>query len=247
MATRVAILGATGRMGRLVRDQVDLRSDMVLAAQVAQRPADGVGTIGPGCFADAQVVIDFSLPEGLRSALPHLGSAALVSGTTGLDEALRSALAEQAAVAPVLVAANFSVGIHVLRDLVAKAAATLPDADIELVETHHRHKVDSPSGTALLLAEAAANARGVHLADVTVAGRAGACGPRTRAEIGIHAVRGGDVAGEHVVHLLLDGERVGLSHVASGRGTFARGAVRAAGWIAGRPPGAYTLSDVLSA
>lgn len=260
--TRLAVLGATGRMGRAVLDVVLRSQDLQLVAAmgragsaalgtdagtlVGQRPC-GVAVAAPADadLASADVVIDFSLPEALESALPFLGNAALVSGTTGLSAALSAQVAAHAQRAPVLQAANFSTGVHVLHHLVALAARALPDFDIEVVEAHHRRKQDAPSGTALFLAESAATARNQHLSDVIRNGREGRTGERPVGEIGVHAIRGGDVVGEHTVGLYGSGERIALSHVASSRATFAEGAVRAARWIAGRKAGTYTMADVL--
>lgn len=218
---RVAVLGATGRMGRRVVALAASEPDVTVVAAV------GRGGIGAGCFADAEVVVDFSLPAGLAAALPHLGDAALVTGTTGLDEETLARLADRSARAPVLTTANFSTGVTLLLDLVERAARVLPEYDVEVIETHHRAKVDAPSGTALALARAAAGGRGTDLG------------------IGIHAVRMGDVVGEHQVWLAGAGERVLLGHVATSRDTFAAGALRAARWIRGRPPGRYAMRDAL--
>ncbi len=169
---------------------------------------------------------------------------AIVSGTTGLDAAARAALDAASANVPVLWEANMSVGVHVLADVVRTAVAALGDGyDIEIVETHHGKKVDAPSGTALLLVQSARDARddGASLAH----GRCGRPGARPATEIGVHAVRGGDVIGDHTVHLLGCGERLELTHRATSRDVFAHGALRAAGWIAGRRPGIYTMRDVL--
>ncbi len=258
-ATRVAVVGAAGRMGRLVLDCVLDHPSLVLTdafvrsgspalgadcATLADRPPCGTPTRTIG-HTDADVVIDFSLPAGLAALLDVLDGPALVTGTTGLGpelEARRDAYAERA---PVLAAANFSTGVSLLLSLVRTAAAALPHADLEVVEMHHRHKRDAPSGTALALAGAAAAARGVDIAGVVTHGRDGNSEPRPIGQIGIHALRGGDVVGEHTVWLALDGERLQLGHAASDRTTFARGAVRAAAWVAGRAPGRYSMGDVL--
>jgi 4-hydroxy-tetrahydrodipicolinate reductase len=258
--TRVAVLGAAGRMGRRVVAAVLDSDDLTLVAAVgrpgsaaAGQDAGALAGAGPcglvvrdpgeGCFADAEVVIDFSLPDGLREGLRWLGGRGLVSGTTGVGPGLGAALAEQEARGAVLIAANFSLGVAVLTDLVRRASAALPAADLEIVEVHHRRKRDAPSGTALALAAAAEAGRGAPL--VRVNGREGDTGPRPAGSLGIHAVRGGDVVGEHTVWLLGDGERVALSHAASSRDTFANGAVVAARWIARRAPGRYYLAEVL--
>lgn len=259
MGLKVAVLGASGRMGRRVIACLGAEVELVAAVTrvgstslgvdagvLAGEAARGVPitALGPGCFGEAEVVIDFSLPEALQAAMPWLGRAALVSGVTGGDAALERSIAEHAERAPVLLAANFSTGVHVLAHAVRMAAAALPDHDVEIVEVHHRRKLDAPSGTALLLAEAVAGARGLSLAEALRHGRSGRVGVRG-AEIGVHALRGGDVVGEHTVWLLGDGERVQLGHVASSRDTFARGALRAAGWLRGRAPGRYQMTQVL--
>ena len=259
---RIGVLGATGRMGRLVVAEILDLDDITLGAAVthAGSPALGVDTgilagtgangllVGPiarGSFDSCDVVVDFSTPAGLAQALPHLGDLPRICGTTGLGPGLVDRLAERSGSAPVLVAANFSTGVTLLLDLVARAAKALPDYDIEIVESHHRHKRDAPSGTALALGRAAASARGWSLDDVAVHGRAGDTGPRNPASIGFHAIRGGGIVGEHDVVLVGGGERITLAHSAIERATFAQGAVRAARWIVSQPPGRYTLSDVL--
>ena len=259
---RVGVLGATGRVGRLLLSAIVQAEDLSLAAAVTRAgssligvdagvlaglpPADRALTaLGPGCFDRCDVVVDFSLPEGLAEALPLLGNTALVTGTTGLDAAQEHALTAQASAAPVLTAANFSSGVTVLGDLVARAAKALPDYDVEVVEAHHRRKIDAPSGTALYLARAAAVARGQDLDEVAVYGREGRTGARPSGQIGIHALRGGDVVGEHTVWLAGEGDRLLLGHVATSRDTFAHGALRAARWLHGKPAGHYAMTDVL--
>lgn len=258
--TRIAVLGASGRMGRRVLSTVLASEGLVLVAAVTRGESAALGTdagvlvglqpcgvdvaaVGPGCFSNADVVIDFSLPTALDGIWPLLGERALVSGTTGLSPASFARLHAHAARAPVLWAPNFSLGITVLLDLVRRAAAALPEADLEIVEIHHRRKADAPSGTALALQAAVSAGRGHDLAPVH--GRSGAVGERPPGEIGVHAVRGGDVVGDHTVWMLGDGERLSFTHQASSRDTFAVGAVRAARWIADRAPGRYTLSQVL--
>jgi 4-hydroxy-tetrahydrodipicolinate reductase len=212
----------------------------------------GAGTVGVAIGADvssgllgADVVIDFSRPEGLSRVLAaarRMG-VAVVSGTTRLDAAVEKQLDDAAQVIPVLWAPNTSLGVQVLAQLVAEAVRRLgPGFDIEVVETHHRAKVDSPSGTAVRLADAAREARN---ALRPVYGREGNVGPRADDEIGVFAVRGGDVIGDHTVHLLGLGERIELTHRATNRDLFARGAIRAARFLMGKPPGRYTMADVL--
>jgi 4-hydroxy-tetrahydrodipicolinate reductase len=258
----VAILGAAGRVGkRLVHRILDDetfslaaavgRADASTAFEDAGRTAGAgfagipIGVLEDECFFGAEVVIDFSQPDALIAALPFLNGAALVTGTTGLTAEQDAALDAYAKTAPVVAAANFSAGVTVLADLVARAAKALPDADIEVVESHHRHKVDAPSGTALFLAQSAANARGVRLEDVADHGRHGRTGERVSGRIGMHALRMGDVVGEHEVWLASEGDRLRLGHVATSRDTFAVGALRAAVWARGKAPGRYTMQDVL--
>jgi 4-hydroxy-tetrahydrodipicolinate reductase len=195
-------------------------------------------------LAGVDVVIDFTAPavtsriceEAARSG------AAIVCGTTGLDDAGKQALAAAEKKVPVLWEPNMSVGIFILSELVRRAVAAMPDFDVEIVEAHHKMKVDAPSGTALRLAEAARDARA---SLELVHGREGKPGARKVGELGMHAMRGGDVIGDHTVHLLGGGERLELSHRATSRDVFAHGALRAARWIAGKPAGRYALADVL--
>ncbi len=249
-AVSVAILGATGRVGVRLVSLVLAHGSMELVAAIGRPGSPAVagvtvGALQPGCFRGADVVVDFSTPEALCQALPLMGDAGLVSGTTGLSDAQHTLVDAHCAAAPVVLAANFSTGVNLLLDLVARAAAVLPDADIEIVEAHHHHKVDAPSGTALALGRAAAEARGVSLDDVAVHGREGRTGSRTAGSSGMHALRLGDVIGEHDVWLASDGDRVRLGHVATSRDTCAVGALRAAQWVRGRGPGRYTMRDVL--
>jgi 4-hydroxy-tetrahydrodipicolinate reductase len=252
----ILLCGATGRMGRAVA--------ALAAGDDAFRVVGGLGRgdAPPGCAlrgdpedADewvrgADVVVDFSAPPYLRRLLETqadaLAGKALVVGTTGLGAEEERLLERQAGASAVLRAANFSVGVNVLAALVERAAAALGEGyDVEIVEAHHRRKADAPSGTALALGEAAARARGVRLDDVRVDGRGGHPGARPVGEIGFHAVRGGDVIGEHTVMFIGERERVELSHRASDRLLFAEGALRAARWLAGRPAGTYAMRDVL--
>jgi 4-hydroxy-tetrahydrodipicolinate reductase len=258
---RVAVVGASGRMGRtIVRLAHADGQEIVCAIGATDVGRDvgelaGIGAIGT-CVVDglaaieqarADVVIDFSSPGATRALAPIAAAAgtAIVSGTTGLDEDAKAALDRAAARTAVFWEPNTSVGIYVLTRLVAQAVSALADFDIEVVEMHHSAKVDAPSGTALRLVEAARNARSspTHL----VHGRHGAKAKRDREEIGVHALRGGDVVGDHVVCLAGGGERIELVHRATSRDVFAHGALRAARWIAGRPPGRYSLADVLGA
>jgi 4-hydroxy-tetrahydrodipicolinate reductase len=196
--------------------------------------------------------VDLAIDFSTAAAVPGFARAAAsaripsVICTTGLSPEAHAAIDALAGVAPVVVAANTSVGVTVLLHLAARAAALLgDDYDAEIIELHHRHKVDAPSGTALRLAEAVAEARGLDLDAAARHGRSGATGPRGKGELGIHAVRAGDIIGEHTLVLAGAGERIELTHRAHARDLFARGALRAARWVGGQPAGRYEMSDVL--
>jgi 4-hydroxy-tetrahydrodipicolinate reductase len=262
--TRIAILGAAGKMGRALLRAVADESNAQLAAAV-ERPGSpdlgqdagalaGIATTGVVTRADlpaagdADVWIDFSAPAAsvANAARAAEAGAALVLGTTGLSPEDKAQVAAAARKVPVVFAPNMSVGVNVLLKLVADAARTLgPAYDIEIVEAHHRMKRDSPSGTALRLGEAVAEATGRDLAKTARYERHGDVGPRTAQEIGMQTIRGGDVVGDHTVFFLGQGDRIEITHRASSRETFARGAVRAALWLKGRPAGLYDMRDVL--
>jgi 4-hydroxy-tetrahydrodipicolinate reductase len=256
---RLAVVGASGRMGRaIVRLAREAGVDVVCAVGASDMGRDagelaGVGPIGTSItdslgaleHARADVVVDFSAP-GVTLALAPLAAAArcaIVSGTTGLTDDGRRALALAAERVAVLWEPNMSLGVHLLSQLVAQAVGLLADWDVEIVETHHHAKIDAPSGTAIRLAEVAQRARAG--ATRLVHGRQGKPGARGADEIGMHALRGGDVIGDHTVHLFGGAERLELTHRATNRDVFAHGAVRSAMWIAGKPAAAYSLRDVL--
>jgi len=258
---RIAITGAAGRMGRRIAalaiesGQFDIVSAMEYAghgdigADVGELA--GVGpfgvTVGKSLAEGADVLIDFSMPESTMHWLDVCRAMrmALVVGTTGLTESQQAAVADAAAEVPIVHAANMSVGVNVLLKIVGEVAKALgPDYDIEIAETHHRFKKDAPSGTAIALARAICQATGRDYGEVAVLGRGGQC-PRNTGEIGIHALRLGDTVGEHTVHFGNLGETVTLGHTAHTRDTFARGALRAAQWVVGKPAGLYTMQDVL--
>jgi 4-hydroxy-tetrahydrodipicolinate reductase len=263
--TRIAILGAGGRMGRALVQALASQPGLVLAAAVdragipelgadagvlAGVPACGVPLTAdlPAAVRAADLVIDFTRPDGTLAALPLCVAAgtALVIGTTGFSAEQKKQIAEAAGRIPICMAANYSVGVNVCLQLLRTAAQALgADYDVEIVEAHHRHKVDAPSGTALRMGEAVAAALGRKLEDCAVYGREGQTGARDGKTIGFATVRGGDVVGDHTVMFLGEGERVEITHKASSRGNFARGALRAAAWLAGRPPGLYDMQDVL--
>jgi 4-hydroxy-tetrahydrodipicolinate reductase len=262
--TRIAICGAGGRMGRALIQAVKA-SGATLGAAV-ERPdssllgADagelaGVGVLGvkvAGSLADVlndfDVAIDFTAPAATQAhvALARQTGKRLVIGTTGLSDAQRAALRDAAADTALVYAANYSVGVNVSLRLLELAARTFGDSvDIEIVEAHHRHKVDAPSGTALMMGEAVAGALGRDLKDVAVYAREGHTGARERQSIGFQTIRGGDIVGEHTVMFIGEGERVEVRHLATSRANFANGAVRAAIWLAGQGKGLYDMRDVL--
>jgi len=239
MSVRLAIVGSAGRMGRAVAAAAAGRAEIL--AEV-DRGGDIAAALD-GCDA----YIDFSSPEATRAAAiaATVRRRPAVIGTTGLHHADHEAIAALAQVAPVVYAANFSLGVNLVLGLAKQAARVLADWDAEIVEVHHRDKKDAPSGTALAIARAIAAGRGVDYDRVKRHGRDGDTGPRPRGEIGVSAVRGGDVIGEHVAYFFGAGERVELGHRATSRSIFAQGAVRAAAWVVGKPPGRYDMLDVL--
>jgi 4-hydroxy-tetrahydrodipicolinate reductase len=256
---RLAIVGASGRMGRaVVRLAQEAGMDIVCAVGATDVGRDagelaGIGAIGT-CIVDglaaveharADVVVDFSAPSATLALAPiaAVTGSAVVSGTTGLGEDARAALDAASKRVAVLWEPNMSLGVHVVLQLLSQAVTSLSDWDVEIVEAHHRAKVDAPSGTALRLAETVQRARTA--ASRVVHGRQGKPGPRDAHEIGIHALRGGDVVGDHSVYLMGGGERIELTHRATSRDVFAHGALRAARWIATRRAGLYTMYDVL--
>lgn len=238
---RIGIIGSAGRMGQ------------ALAQAITAAGHDLAGGVDKGddvaaLAAVSDVLVDFSSPHALEANLDAAVAAMvpILVGTTGLEDRhhwLCDAAAETVAV---LQTGNTSLGVTLLAHLVREAAARLgEDWDIEIAETHHRMKVDAPSGTALLLGEAAANGRGIDLAVHGVRGRDGMTGARESGDIGFAALRGGSVAGDHTVHFLGEHERLSLSHLAEDRSIFARGAVRAAAWLIGKPEGRYGMAQVL--
>jgi 4-hydroxy-tetrahydrodipicolinate reductase len=238
----LAINGAGGRMGRALQTLLGADARFELATRV-NASADWAGA------PKLDVVIDFSTPAGFDAALVHCikHRVAFVSGTTGLGAAQHTALREAARVIPVLHAANFSLGVAVLTKLLREAAAALPDWDLEILEAHHARKVDAPSGTALALGRTAAAARGQDFERVAVFARQGHTGARPGNAIGFASIRAGEIVGEHTVLLAAHDERIELTHRACSNTIFARGALAAAAWIAGKPPGAYTVDDVIGA
>lgn len=265
MTVRIAVTGAAGRMGKMLIEAIAANEGAQLTAAI-ERPGSsligadagelaGVGHCGVTIVDDAQkvlsdfdVMIDFTAPAATvaNAALCAENGKRLIIGTTGCNEQEKSDIVAAAQQTAIIMASNYSTGVNVCFKLIKEAAAILgDDYDIEIVEAHHRHKVDSPSGTALSMGEAAAEGVGRNLKDVAIYGREGVIGARDRETIGFATVRGGDVVGDHTVMFLADGERVEITHKASSRMAFARGAVRAAVWINSVECGMFDMQDVL--
>ncbi len=262
---QVAIHGAVGRMGRSIASVLAEDPDANLVAAMDRTDSElvgrdigaltGSGPTGVKVTADVEeflgnveVVIDFSIAAATAKLLPICAGQRIpmVIGTTGLDAETRAALERAAEHIPVVFAPNYSQGVNALYFLAARAAELLgPGFDAEIVEIHHKRKVDSPSGTAVRLGEVVAAAKALDPGRAVTHGRSGHVGARPSNEIGVMAVRGGDVVGEHTVYLVGEGERLELTHRASDRSIFARGAVRAAHWVVGRPAGLYDMADVM--
>jgi len=262
---KIGIVGAAGRMGRMLVAAIANTDGATLAGgtEAANHPDMGkdLGTLAGiedlgvalssdprALFADADAIIDFTVPTATaaHAALAAETGTVLVIGTTGLEVQHQDAIERAAAKTALVQAANYSVGVNVLQGLVEQAARILPESyDIEIVEMHHRHKVDAPSGTALALGHAAAAGRNVNLDDVADKVRDGIIGARKVGDIGFATLRGGDVVGDHTVMFAAAGERVEITHKAASREIFATGAVRAALWACGQKPGLYSMKDVL--
>ena len=239
--TGIGVYGSEGRMGRAICAVLaEHRATFAGGADAGDDPAP--------LAACAEVLVDFSAPAALAAHLAAARTAGtpIVVGTTGLKADHHAQIDAAAADIAVLQTGNTSLGVTLLAALVREAAARLgPDWDLEVVEMHHRHKLDAPSGTALLLAEAAAEGRGTTLADAAVMDRAGLTGERAEGTIGLASLRGGSVCGDHLVVLAGNGERIELSHRADDRAIFAHGAIKAALWLAGKPAGRYRMAEVL--
>lgn len=263
---RIAVMGAAGRMGKILIEAVQQRAPLTGLTAAIVRPGSALIGVDAGelaslgrigvplsgnldmVAAEFDVLIDFTLPEVMLNNLAFCRKVgkAMVIGTTGLDAAQKQLLAEAGKDIPIVFAANFSVGVNLSLKLLDMAARVLgDDADIEIIEAHHRNKIDAPSGTALRMGEVIASALDRDLQKVAVYGREGHTGVRERETIGFATVRGGDVVGDHTVLFACEGERLEITHKASSRMTFAKGAVRAALWLDGREPGLYDMQDVL--
>jgi 4-hydroxy-tetrahydrodipicolinate reductase len=239
---RIAVAGASGRMGQMLIEAVNGSADCVLAGTL------DIGADLRAGLANAQVLIDFTRPEGTLSQLAacrELGVKAVI-GTTGFTDAQRAQITEHARHIALVMAPNMSVGVNVVFKLLDMAARALADGyDIEIVEAHHRHKVDAPSGTALKMGEVVAAALGRDLQDCAVYGREGVTGERDARTIGFATVRGGDIVGDHTVMFCGTGERIEITHKSASRATYAQGALRAARFLADKPHGLFGMEHVL--
>lgn len=261
----IGVIGAGGRMGRMLIEAVQDNPQTTLSAAIERQGSSLIGAdagevAAIGCL-DVQIVedlavvidkidvlIDFSLPDATEKNMQVCAEhkVAMVIGTTGFNEQQGQLLAEASKNIAVVYAGNYSTGVNLslkLLQMATKAFGT--DADVEIIEAHHKHKIDAPSGTAYMMAEAVAEARGQNLKDVVIYGREGQTGEREAGAIGIHAIRGGEIVGDHTVMFIADGEIVEITHRARERMTFAAGAVRAATWVIQQTAGQYNMQDVL--
>lgn len=261
----VGVIGAGGRMGRMLIEAVQDNPQTTLNAAIERQGSSLVGAdagevaaIGrlevqivddlKAVINDIDVLIDFSLPDAteLNMQICAANKVAMVIGTTGFNEQQEQVLKEASKQIAIVYAGNYSTGVNLSLKLLAMAAKAFGnDADVEVIEAHHKHKVDAPSGTAYMMAEAVAEARGQNLKDVAIYGREGQTGEREAGSIGIHAIRGGEIIGDHTVMFIADGEVVEITHRARARMTFAAGAVRAATWVIKQEVGQYNMQDVL--
>lgn len=259
--TNIGIMGASGRMGRMLLQAALDNPNATLTAGYVPDFSGLVGVdagefLGVGKngvtlslreLSGIDVLIDFSLPNAVDDTIDECVAkkVPLVIGVTGLSDAQEQKLKDASKHIAIVYAGNYSTGVNLSLDLLATTAKVLGlDADVEIIEHHHKHKLDAPSGTALMMAEAVAKARGQSLKTAVVNGREGAA-KRSAGEIGIHAVRGGEIVGEHTVEFIMDGEIIEITHKAQSRMTFANGAVRAALWVVNQPAGLYNMQDVL--
>ncbi|OIP53903.1 MAG: 4-hydroxy-tetrahydrodipicolinate reductase [Helicobacteraceae bacterium CG2_30_36_10] len=251
---KVGVFGASGRVGKLLLEDLKATADISVSCVYVRNSLDF--SIDPSILVTSDmksflnasdVIIDFSLPEACETLLEEAIKTPkpLVIGTTGLTPHQLNLLKQASELMPILYATNMSLGIALLNKLVYQASALLKDFDIEIVEMHHKHKKDSPSGTALTLSESAASARNLDIDKVRVSGRDGNVGARTKDEIAVMALRGGDIVGRHTVGFYNDGEFLELNHTATSRNTFSKGAIRAAQWLSQKEAGLYSISNCL--
>jgi len=261
----VGVIGAGGRMGRMLIEAVQNNPQTTLKAAIERQGSSLVGAdagevaaIGhlnlqivddlAAVISDIDVLIDFSLPDATEKNMQVCAehNVAMVIGTTGFNEQQEQVLAKASEKITIVYAGNYSTGVNLSLKLLGMAAKAFGnDADVEIIEAHHKHKIDAPSGTAYMMAEAVAEARGQNLKDVAIYGREGQTDERESGTIGIHAVRGGEIVGDHTVMFIADGEVVEITHRARARMTFAAGAVRAATWVVEQEVGQYNMQDVL--
>ncbi|MGP5120505.1 4-hydroxy-tetrahydrodipicolinate reductase [Psychrobacter alimentarius] len=264
-AIKVGVIGAGGRMGRMLIEAVNDNPQTTISAAIERQGSSLVGADAGEVAAighlnvqivddlqavvdDIDVLIDFSLPDATEKNMQVCAehNVAMVIGTTGFNEQQEQVLAKASEKIAIVYAGNYSTGVNLSLKLLEMAAKAFgAEADVEVIEAHHKHKIDAPSGTAYMMAEAVADARGQNLKDVAVYGREGQTGEREAGTIGIHAIRGGEIIGDHTVMFIADGEVVEITHRARARMTFAAGAVRAATWVIQQPTGQYNMQDVL--
>lgn len=264
-AIKVGVIGAGGRMGRMLIEAVNDNPQITLNAAIERQGSSLVGADAGEVAAighlnvqivddlqavvdDIDVLIDFSLPDATEKNMQVCAehNVAMVIGTTGFNEQQEQVLEKASEKIAIVYAGNYSTGVNLSLKLLEMAAKAFgAEADVEVIEAHHKHKIDAPSGTAYMMAEAVADARGQNLKDVAVYGREGQTGEREAGTIGIHAIRGGEIIGDHTVMFIADGEVVEITHRARARMTFAAGAVRAATWVIQQPTGQYNMQDVL--
>lgn len=264
-AIKVGVIGAGGRMGRMLIEAVNDNPQTTISAAIERQGSSLIGADAGEVAAighlnmqivddlqavvdDIDVLIDFSLPDATEKNMQVCAehNVAMVIGTTGFNEQQEQVLEKASEKIAIVYAGNYSTGVNLslkLLEMAAKAFGT--EADVEVIEAHHKHKIDAPSGTAYMMAEAVADARGQNLKDVAVYGREGQTGEREAGTIGIHAIRGGEIIGDHTVMFIADGEVVEITHRARARMTFAAGAVRAATWVIQQEVGQYNMQDVL--
>jgi len=251
---KVGVFGASGRVGKLLLENLKETENMSLSSVYVRNSLDFA--IDPSVLVSADmesflnasdIIIDFSLPEACELLLEQAIKTPkpLVIGTTGLSPHQLNLLKQASDIMPILYATNMSLGVALLNKLVYQASSVLKEFDIEIVEMHHRHKKDAPSGTALTLSQSAAAGRDLDINKVRVSGRDGNIGERTKDEIAVMALRGGDIVGRHTVGFYNEGEFIELNHTATSRSTFSKGALRAAGWLADKEKGLYSISDCL--
>ncbi|MDC1165431.1 4-hydroxy-tetrahydrodipicolinate reductase [Candidatus Thioglobus sp.] len=239
---KIAVAGASGRMGQSIIQSIEQSDKTILGVTLDK--GDDLNSV----IDQFDVLVDFTRPEATLDYLAVCVSAgkSMVIGTTGFDDAGLQMIKDAGTKIPVVFAPNMSVGVNLSLKLLEVAAKVIgEESDIEIVEAHHRHKVDAPSGTALKMGEVVANALGRDLSKCAVYGREGIEEPRDRQTIGFSTIRGGDVVGEHTVSFFMEGERVEITHKASSRMTFANGAIRASAWLQGKPAGLYSMQDIL--